>query len=242
MFWQFGEVGYDFSINFNDRVGRKPIRWDYYEDPDRLKLYKTYSAMINLRNEQIALINGGQFDWETSGPTRRINISSNGINMTIIGNFAVSARNVDPNFQNTGTWYDFFTGKSFEVSRTNEFIELQPGEFHIFTDVQQTTPEQGIVPFDITETVTGLDDISLNGAISIFPNPSQGLFEVRFRQNKATSFEVYDLTGSKIKSIDFTQGAPDNAYQLNLSDLNKGVYLLRIIQGTDTFTTKIIRD
>ena len=32
MIWQFGELRYDYSINFNGRTGNKPIRWDYYSD------------------------------------------------------------------------------------------------------------------------------------------------------------------------------------------------------------------
>lgn len=40
--WQFGELGYDFSIDFNGRVGNKPIKWDYYSDPPRNKLYKVF--------------------------------------------------------------------------------------------------------------------------------------------------------------------------------------------------------
>ena len=40
MIWQFGELGYDYSINYpsgtsNDRVTAKPIKWDYYSDSDR---------------------------------------------------------------------------------------------------------------------------------------------------------------------------------------------------------------
>ncbi len=29
MIWQFGELGYDYSIDYNGRVGNKPIKWDY---------------------------------------------------------------------------------------------------------------------------------------------------------------------------------------------------------------------
>src|SRR5690606_5136571 len=41
MIWQFGEMGYDYSIDYNGRVGKKPVRWDYLENPDRAKLADT---------------------------------------------------------------------------------------------------------------------------------------------------------------------------------------------------------
>ena len=56
MIWQFGELGYDYSINYcedgtiNDdcRVAPKPIRWDYYDDPDRLRIYQVIAAINEL--------------------------------------------------------------------------------------------------------------------------------------------------------------------------------------------------
>ena len=52
MIWQFGELGYDITIDQNGRTGRKPIKWEYFQDADRLKLYKTYSELIKLKTTQ----------------------------------------------------------------------------------------------------------------------------------------------------------------------------------------------
>ncbi|MDT8347729.1 MAG: alpha-amylase family glycosyl hydrolase, partial [Flavobacteriaceae bacterium] len=51
MLWQFGELGYDVSINFNGRLGRKPIPWtlNYDTDAQRLAVYDVTSTMINLK-------------------------------------------------------------------------------------------------------------------------------------------------------------------------------------------------
>ncbi len=35
MIWQFGELGYDYSIEYNGRTGPKPIRWGYFLDVNR---------------------------------------------------------------------------------------------------------------------------------------------------------------------------------------------------------------
>ena len=60
MVWQFGELGYDLSINTcsdgttisNDcRTAAKPVHWDYYQDADRQKLYKVYRELIKLKND-----------------------------------------------------------------------------------------------------------------------------------------------------------------------------------------------
>ena len=51
MIWQFGELGYDISIDQNGRVGKKPILWQYFDDPERKKLFDVYAAMLRLRSQ-----------------------------------------------------------------------------------------------------------------------------------------------------------------------------------------------
>ncbi|PLX17048.1 MAG: hypothetical protein C0599_14325 [Salinivirgaceae bacterium] len=42
MIWQFGETGYDYSIDYDCSVCEKPVRWDYMDEPARKHLYKFY--------------------------------------------------------------------------------------------------------------------------------------------------------------------------------------------------------
>ena len=46
MIWQFGELGYDYSIDYNDRVGEKPVCWNYLEDADRKSVYNTWAQRL----------------------------------------------------------------------------------------------------------------------------------------------------------------------------------------------------
>lgn len=59
MMWQFGELGYDVSINANEkgvvgsgeeyRTHRKPVRWEYYDNQYRRALYDALSKIITWR-------------------------------------------------------------------------------------------------------------------------------------------------------------------------------------------------
>jgi 1,4-alpha-glucan branching enzyme len=159
MIWQFGELGYDISINFNGRVGRKPLPWGtdglgYYQDADRQRLYKAKAAIINLVQNNANVFENGNFSWTPNGDLRKINISHQDMNVTIIGNFGMSNGTITPDFQHTGTWYNFFAGSAYEVSSTTAGISLAPGEFHIFTDKPVNFPEAGLVTvFEPTVTV-----------------------------------------------------------------------------------------
>ncbi|MCG8699245.1 MAG: alpha-amylase family glycosyl hydrolase, partial [Bacteroidales bacterium] len=51
MIWQFGELGYDYSIDYNGRVGEKPVVWNYYEEEERKELYDIYSLLVKIKTE-----------------------------------------------------------------------------------------------------------------------------------------------------------------------------------------------
>jgi hypothetical protein len=58
MIWQFGELGYDFSINTCSngvtvdntcRLSTKPIKWDYYNITGRRALFEVYKQLLALK-------------------------------------------------------------------------------------------------------------------------------------------------------------------------------------------------
>ena len=59
MLWQFGELGYDFSINTcadgmvkaDCRISPKPVKWDYLNDAARKNVYDVTADLIRLRNK-----------------------------------------------------------------------------------------------------------------------------------------------------------------------------------------------
>jgi len=63
------------------------------------------------------------------------------MDVTIIGNFDVYPMTIDPDFTKTGTWYDYFTGESIEVTDVNMPIELDISEQRIYTSVQLDIPD-----------------------------------------------------------------------------------------------------
>ena len=52
MMWQFGELGYDVSIEDGDRTGRKPVRWDYTNNSNRKALYTAISKVLQFRTSR----------------------------------------------------------------------------------------------------------------------------------------------------------------------------------------------
>jgi 1,4-alpha-glucan branching enzyme len=133
MLWQFGELGYDISINQNGRTGDKPIHWDYIADANRLHLHDVYARLIKLKTKN-AVFTTTSFTYSLTGAVKTIQLNgSDGTNVEVVGNFDVVAQHADISFPSTGTWYDNLTGTTLTVSATPYTMTLAPGEYHVYS-------------------------------------------------------------------------------------------------------------
>jgi len=141
MVWQFGELGYDISIDQNGRTGKKPIKWDYLEVSERNSLLKTYSTLINLRMDHPELFNStATLDWRVT-PTfweqgRFITLSSFGSSkqVVVIANFTNEVITVPYTFPRYGVWYNYMDqSETIDVTSTNLNIDVPANSFKIYS-------------------------------------------------------------------------------------------------------------
>ena len=161
MIWQFGEVGYDFSINQNSdekfhdsdpggyRTANKPIRWDYYSSayPDRMALYDTYSGLLRFRKENATFFDEGCWvrlyadtdEGSVEWPGRYLYVKDSASErwFAVVGNFGLEAADIYVGGPGDGItvsrWYDSMN-RSVSYDGNNVFkIYMQPGEFRILT-------------------------------------------------------------------------------------------------------------
>lgn len=150
MIWQFGELGYDYSINsdlngniHNDnRTSRKPIKWEYKDVPERKGLLETYSKLIALRSNHPELfVSTADFDWKVTESFwetgRFITLSSFGKakQVVVIGNFTNHSIATSAEFPGTGKWYDYMhPGESIDVTSAKETVTLPANSFKVYTN------------------------------------------------------------------------------------------------------------
>ena len=225
MIWQFGELGYDYSIDYNGRVGKKPIRWDYYDNQKRLRLYQVFSSLINIKKNQ-PVFRSTDFTLSLSGDTKKINISDSSMDVTVIGNFGVVKNSIDPSFQKSGKWYDFFSGDSINIEDTHGLMQLEAGEYKIFTTKKLTTPD----------IVTGInnDDISVNNKFSVYPNPANNFLHLN-NDKEINKVIIYNIIGSQIKKINKINL---KTADINVSDLQPGIYFISVFEKSGRIKTK----
>jgi len=77
-------------------------------------------------------------------------------------------------------------------------------------------------------TVTGIDEITNNSNIKVYPVPASGTLNIDILGNNIglTSLSVYDITGRKV--MEETTGINSAHLSINVSQLERGVYFLRM--------------
>ncbi|GAA3996231.1 hypothetical protein GCM10022408_03530 [Hymenobacter fastidiosus] len=248
MIWQFGELGYDKSIfqcpdgtvptpygNDQCKLSNKPALWNYYQDPNRRRLYDVYRALIALKaNEPV--FETGAFTQNVAGRVKTIHLSDATQNVTVVGNFDVTPQPVNPEFQTTGTWYNYLTGESFTVTNTTAPLTLQPGQYFVYTSRRVNTP------VFVLGTKRGQDAAVLQ--LTLAPNPAndQVLLSYQLAKPAPVTITVTNMLGATVRTLPVMSRQAVGAHSVPVSTtgLANGVYLLRLTTGEQQQTLRLV--
>ena len=128
MIWQFGEIGYDYSIEYNDRTGEKPVVTEaYLDEPARKALYDTYSILLKFRRENPRFFDkDAKFEWTPSTAVKTITCTVDGKKFHVVGNFNKSSQIYKIP---SGNWTDYING-----GNVADTITLKEGEFRLLVN------------------------------------------------------------------------------------------------------------
>ena len=232
MSYMFQELGYDLSIDNPCRICEKQILWNYYADQHRQKLYFYTASLIDLRMQYPDVFNTDNFTYALNGAAKRLNLNGASFAAAVVGNFAVTTQNVYPNFQHPGTWYDYFTGDSIEVTNSTAPLSYAPGEWHVYTDTKlskaafMSTPEWA----------------ELTKPYALYPNPTAGPLDLLldFPSGEQVQLDVVNIQGRIVRKDRMTSSGTE-VQTLDLSELPAGLYMVRITAGGRSYTERIVK-
>lgn len=246
MLWMFGELGYDYSINTCEdgtissvcRLAPKPIRWDYLANVERIRLNKIYSALINLKISE-PLFETTDFSTKLSSFQKTVHLNSADMNATVLGNFDTAPANVIPEFQHTGTWYDYFSGDSIAVNSVTAPLNFKAGEYHIYTDKKLDKPNIG--------WAVATSDVQFSNTFKVYPNPATELINIEINQSSESFLNITlnDLFGNTLFDEDF-KNLGSGKFEISIPVTNlkikaaNGIYLLKISNGNNSTIQKLI--
>ena len=239
MIWQFGELGYDFSINWcpngsvnpDCRTGNKPVRWDYYNNASRRSVFETFRKLNYLKTNFTLFRDLNPF-WDLGQYKKIIKYQSNQLSAVIIGNFDVVEQEIVPNFPFGGTWYNYLTGQTLNVTNTGMGINLAPGEFRVFLNQNIIPPANNfIIPTNLNDIPEEMKEIL------VYPNPFTNqvtFFASDVKSNNAT-ISIYDISGRMILSKSGLNLRNSAGETIDLPELKNGVYIYNInVDGINT--------
>ena len=230
MIWQFGEMGYDISIDYPCRICNKPILWNYLSENSRKRLYDVYKATINLRKSH-PVFTGDDFTYSLNGAVKTLTLNNPTMNALVAVNIDVNSQDEILYFQNNGWWYEYFTGDSLEITG-NTNITLNPGEYRIYTNVKLDQP--------VIQNTVDIEEFKMaEWEVNIYPNPSSHFIKVSHnsKSNKPLSYAIVNTKGEIVLS----EKPLVNENHINIENLKKGNYFLIIRQNNQIVTEEFIK-
>jgi len=122
---------------------------------------------------------------------------------------------------------------TYLYNRTNPAIDSDSTNNSNFVDIVWWNQQRWNV---------SVEDIKYNSDnIAVYPNPANDQLNVSllFAESNAVNIELFDLTGKAVASPDMNQAISPNQYTLDVADLSKGVYILKVTNGTKMSTSKV---
>jgi photosystem II stability/assembly factor-like uncharacterized protein len=94
----------------------------------------------------------------------------------------------------------------------------------------------------VTIPPVGIDEPGLAGALNIYPNPVNNNLYIQLTEKKGMniSLSITDLLGKTVLNQEFGLANLNETKAIEVSNLRDGIYMLRISDGSNTYTRKII--
>ena len=232
MIWQFGERGYDLSINRcedgigNDcRLDPKPPYWHYLNNSNRVDLFRVM-AKLNYLKQTYSEFSSSDFTYDLNGAVKSYIFTDNGNHVLAVGNFGIGEEAAEISFPATGKWHRFFTKDSVQIENTIQLLTLAPGEYRLYSTQKFVQP-----------------DISTENAakkfqkenISIYPNPAEDVVTVS-SEKTISKIEIYSVTGKLMKQINNS----GQQIEIPIGGYTSGIYFVHIFQGNNRITKKLV--
>jgi PKD repeat protein len=91
---------------------------------------------------------------------------------------------------------------------------------------------------NVIESTTAVEELNANSNVSVYPNPSKGLFTVSAKNNTGiTTIKVMDILGKVV----YSKAVNATSTEVDITGMNKGLYLIMLEdENNKTYSGKII--
>ena len=84
----------------------------------------------------------------------------------------------------------------------------------------------------------GISDYTLNNSVTLFPNPTSGVVQIKNEELRIKNLEVYDVYGKLLNVMSVN----DHTAELDLSGYAKGTYFVRVTTEKGVVTKRVVKN
>jgi hypothetical protein len=208
------------SLDFSDCVNLKSL--SIYESGKLTEL-----NLNNVNKLEKLVVSASNLDYLdlSNMPNLKTTYIAYGINNLNIKNGSLFT--VEPNSEN-----GYKEGLNLEYASDLKSICVDEGEYEFVKSLVEKYGYKPIITTDCTNLSVSKNEWNVLN-ITFSPNPTQG--KITFTEN-VDEVKVFDLSGRLVKTNAL------NTTEVDLSDLQKGVYMLQVNQNNKTFTAKVVKE
>lgn len=130
-------------------------------------------------------------------------------------------------------WINCDNGEEIVGANSQSYAPIESGNYSVKVILEDSCVGTSEC---IAFIVTGIEDDHISGDVSIYPNPSEGIFYIKNEsQYPISSMIINTLSGNQVQVLDLS-----GKKALDLSFLEKGVYLIKFELNNTALTKKII--
>lgn len=230
MIWQFGELGYDISIDQNGRVGRKPLFWKEEAKPNHKALYHKIAFLNKLKTSH-NLFTDKLKHYKLHQEMKHLYYESDDTAVAILGNFGVEAQEMEVQLKEGELFVDVYTGKRFHTVDGKLHLTLQAGEYLILSNQKL----QGAKHFpDVMTNIKEDAEVPAEAALRVQNIPLGIRLETTNPDQNRNLLRVYKPTGQLVHQ----SSLPNGTKELNLPQ--PGVYILHWQNGNTRTVKKLL--
>ena len=244
MIWQFGELGYDESINTcvdgtisNDcRLSNKESAFSLgmQENIRRVQLYNTWSRIMSLRKTE-KIFHTTNFITNLSSDLKYIQLFSENNNVIIsevliVGNFGLESIKIPSELFPDGELFDIFSNNIPVEKSTLSENPLQPGQFFIIANGKTQIEDDIVLSLSVENR--------MHKNYKIYPNPFKEKLSLLLPEWGSYEIIFTNSDGKKINNDEFK----GNLYTYDGSELSDGIYFIKVKSATDSFAFRVVKD
>jgi hypothetical protein len=208
-----------------------------------LTIKKSGQLQMNASGCEEYTLNGQVY--QTTGTYVQHLVSKSGCDSTIIVHLSII--NIDTTVSNGGKtltantsvafyqWIDCNTSTAIPGAIFRSFIPDRNGKFAVIIT------KNGCIDTSSCHTITGIGINSMTDqeAIKVFPNPAYDKLNIQFSgENAETAIRLYSSTGQLI----LEKNSPhQKSFVLDLTEIARGFYILEVVYNGEVFQSRIIK-